>query len=197
MRSFPFSVFETHWICCFKQKTVTWLCKWAWSIPVCGSAYSLSTLLALVSYRRSAKAWLGNALFRCSVVCCCSSSSSAFFLTHTHKVFQTLSIRQHGAGSVIYVPSAAHQHTQGQLRTHACLWIFFYFSFFQPEEMCPQNNNKNTVRVFFYVQYVFCFNEVPQAKCASQSQRELGQLVMKQTYFKYLFLMCPTMFCSC
>lgn len=82
-------------------------------------------------------------------------------------------------------------------RTHVC--GFFFIFHFSSRRKCArvQNNDKNTVRVFFYVQYVFCFNEVPQAKCASQSQRELGQLVMKQTYFKYLFLMCPTMFCSC
>ena len=146
MRSFPFSVFETHWICCFKQKTVIWLCKWAWSIPVCGSAYSLLTLLALVSYRRSTRR--GWEIHFSDVVLFVLVLLLLFFLTHTHKVFQTLSIRQHGAGFVIYVPSAAHQHTQGQPRTHACLWIFFIF-YFSSWRKCArvQNNDKNTVRV--------------------------------------------------
>ena len=83
-----------------------------------------------------------------------------FFLTHTHKVFQTLSIRQHGAGFVIYVPSAAHQLRQGQLRKHACLCVWFFF-FSWRKYAHIQNYDKNIVRVV--LQYVFCFNEVPRA----------------------------------
>ena len=53
-----------------------------------------------------------------------------------------------------------------------------------------------TLCVWFYSMFSVLMKCL-ELKCASQSQWELGHLVMKRTYFKYGFLMGPRRFCSC